>query len=308
MEIDQTLLSKANPPFANPRTRDFLQAVIAEGGAIITKDFRDKTEGEIRARQQNLIGAYYTSQATYYDLGQIYKNEKTSKPVTAQAVQLRIDRGMRRFWRKSSDKIKETFPWETIPLGKPQTLTSKIKLSLIRGGAAVEVLQGIQQGKSYFQIKKDRRSKQDIRRSRGMLKRWGFSGDLPYGALVGEARSNFIGQLEAAKIPEDIRALFDQIKNGHSTYVTILRGNLPLTRFGDVLSACGFNRNDGRNKHFFIEELEANGVVVGINELKIENGPRAGQIQRYYFLRTKDVPSAEEILRNSSLLARFHHG
>lgn len=43
-EIDQSQLSLAKPPFAHPRTRDFLQAVIAEGGAIIPQGLKDEPQ------------------------------------------------------------------------------------------------------------------------------------------------------------------------------------------------------------------------------------------------------------------------
>ena len=59
--IDQSLLARARPPFAHPKTREFLQAIIAEGGAVIPEEARKTEKGRVRAREQNVIGAYFSS-------------------------------------------------------------------------------------------------------------------------------------------------------------------------------------------------------------------------------------------------------
>lgn len=208
LSIDQSLLERAKPPFAYQRTREFLQAVISEGGTIIPKDLIDKPEGRIRAREQNLIGSFFSSEATLDDLRQIYRSD-AGESLTRERIRQVIVRGMRRLWENSSDKLKQDFPWNSIPSNKQRSLKVTIRSSGARGDTNFKLMEDIRQGKDYSELRAAGWSAQEIIASRGSLKRWGFSGDLPYFELSGERRIRFIEKLEVAQTPQDLRALFD---------------------------------------------------------------------------------------------------
>ncbi len=162
------------PTYVHKKTKEFLKVAIEEGAFVIPKAEKDTRLGATLAREHNILGTFYMSDAFQGEVGTIYKG------VTRQAIQQVLGRGMRRVWDSCSPQIQEAFPFEDLPLSKPKSLRAREQASRSKGGIIIQIRDQIKQGITDIDeiSRQTGLAKNTIRARRGVLAGWGVT--LPF--------------------------------------------------------------------------------------------------------------------------------
>lgn len=297
---------KSEPPYADERTRAFLIGRIEQRAFRIPEEIRNSRKGDTQVRENNIVGSYYTSDATLEEVGEKYPSlELPFGPLSRERVRQIIKTGMRRIWESAPAQLQAEFPWgkDTLPLRKPLSLHLRRKLSLSHGGTSVGIEQTIQARKSAEELLRGY-SEGQISSARRIIKNWGTDITSTYRILSGEAKKHLEGQVSAAKTKEEVKLLFSQVTMGY--YRTETKGENPsLIKLEDLLVSCGFRANIHTNKKAFICVLEGANITVGCVESTLKGDQKTRYILRYYFLRSRDVEAAKAVLSSNLSLRRF---
>ncbi len=116
------------PYGVSPIVREFLLDCIRCKAPSTLDEPKVEKRGFIPTRQRNLIGAYYGSDATTYDLGRIYRLDR-------KTVTLLIKEGMSEMWKVLPDDLRDKYKEEEIlKMKEGHSQKTKDKLSLAMSG------------------------------------------------------------------------------------------------------------------------------------------------------------------------------
>ena len=165
-----------HPPYAHTITRAFLTAAIEAGAFTIPEHLRHTRKGLYLAKANNILGAYYMSPATYFDVGSIYGGITKDKLIhVPESIRDIIENRMRQVW-EANPQLQEEFPWDSLVLGKPPSLRSRMRNSLGHGSTNIKVKQQLEAGiLNLDQIASNiETNRKNVSASRKPLKRWGL--------------------------------------------------------------------------------------------------------------------------------------
>lgn len=283
--------------YAYPRTRDFLLAAIAEGAHLNPILRRNATE-DTWIRQRNMIGAYFASDATHQSLADIYG-------VARQRIFQIIRHGVVNLWRSSSPELKQLYPFESIPLNKPESLADHLaRSSRSVNSLMVKVLAGLEAGKSLAQIKqKEDLTGDQIADVRIRTRKLGI--EIPYQAKMRSPaeRKRLVGRLSQATDKTLVRTLFREVRlpfcRNHSRgedrcFVTVTN----LAR-----EAGYYFRNTEANQ--FVRPLQKADIPIRSFRRRLKRGKNKGLIQRYYFITRPFEEQSKQIYQHTKKLDKF---
>lgn len=285
-------------------TRNFLKAAIAEGAHLIVSP-RISEDRWIRSR--NIIGSYYGSIASLEDLGNNYKVTRHGiiTPVSKQAIEQTLTKGMRLLWDNCSDETKQRLPFDQIPLYKPKlTLNRSLNESLNKGGVTVNAVRMFQEGQTPEQISQALGlAPSELKIVFDRVSRWGVQiSDI---LTQREKRDALVKTFQDPKVDDKaLQSAYSQVKRG-ALLTSLLVGENPiLLSLFKLLREAGY-RVDTRGLAAIAYTLETQIPIGQTEPYEVKSGKHAGQILIYYFVAATQRERIIEVARDIPSLARF---
>lgn len=271
-----------NPVYADQKTRDFIHDAMVEKAHEILPH-RNITETGW-AMQKALIVAYYGSPGTLQEIADLYN-------VTRSAVHQRIHTGMRNLWENCSDKLKQAYPFSSIPSRKSLSLRSIDKMSRARGGSLAKVGEMLKAGQSVEEIAQVVGiNPTTVKENRRRLSEYddGISYKNPQ-----ETTREIMRVLSNPDSTTDVvRQALSQVNRWFLEQQASFPNPL-VTPLTDLLLECQLRTRDGYKD--IAKDLEKADIPVGIIRQKTKTGTKT-VVLTYYFIASMHADKAKEAL------------
>lgn len=280
--------------FAYPRTRQFIQAAIAEG-AHLKNPVRVGEDAWIR--QRNMVGAYFASDATLEGLASVMGR------ITRERVRQIIKRGMANLWKMSSPDLQQKFPLDSIPLDKPRSLADRVANSLRHANSPMaQVLAGLEVGEPINQIVQEHGvSSSSLANIRQSVKKIGI--EIPYQNRTREQNYWLAQMLAQATDKNLIKSLLTDVKP-RFCQVYSQGENRCLIPVTALARESGYHfRNDATGE--FVAALKEADIPIFSYENKLKRGRNKGTVLRHYYLTTPFREGAGTAFENTKSLDKF---